>query len=553
MERQSMVLVGDDKEEIIIRKSAEYHPTVWGDYFIRNYSCLPIEEEKEYMIKRVEELKDGVRNLFEETHDGLQIMILVDSIQLLGLDYHFDKEITAALRLIYEADVENYGLYEVSLRFRLLRQHGYTSSPDVFNKFKDDKGRFLSALNGDAKGLLGLYNAAYLGTHEEMILDEAISFTKCQLESMLDELEPPLATEVSLFLETPLYPRTRRFLVRKYIPIYQEKVMRNDTILELAKLDFNLLQSLHQEEVKKITIWWNDLALTESLKFARDRVVECYYWIVGVYFEPQYSHPRIITCKVISLMSIMDDIYDNYSTLEESRLLTEAIERWEPQAVEHVPEYLKDFYLKLLKTYKDFEDELEPNKKYRIPYLHKEIKDLSRSYFQEAKWCAEGYVPTLEEHLRVSLKSTGYPAITCVSFVGLGEDATKEAFEWVTSFPKILKSCTIICRLMDDIASHEREQERDHVASTVESYMKEYGTSTKVAHEKLQVVVEQAWKDLNKECLRPTTQVARSLIEIILNLSRTMEDIYKYNDTYTNSNTRMKDNISLILVESFPI
>ncbi|XP_042399435.1 alpha-humulene synthase-like isoform X2 [Zingiber officinale] len=480
MERQSMVLVGDDKEEIIIRKSAEYHPTVWGDYFIRNYSCLPIEEEKEYMIKRVEELKDGVRNLFEETHDGLQIMILVDSIQLLGLDYHFDKEITAALRLIYEADVENYGLYEVSLRFRLLRQHGYTSSPDVFNKFKDDKGRFLSALNGDAKGLLGLYNAAYLGTHEEMILDEAISFTKCQLESMLDELEPPLATEVSLFLETPLYPRTRRFLVRKYIPIYQEKVMRNDTILELAKLDFNLLQSLHQEEVKKITMW-------------------------------------------------------------------------EPQAVEHVPEYLKDFYLKLLKTYKDFEDELEPNKKYRIPYLHKEIKDLSRSYFQEAKWCAEGYVPTLEEHLRVSLKSTGYPAITCVSFVGLGEDATKEAFEWVTSFPKILKSCTIICRLMDDIASHEREQERDHVASTVESYMKEYGTSTKVAHEKLQVVVEQAWKDLNKECLRPTTQVARSLIEIILNLSRTMEDIYKYNDTYTNSNTRMKDNISLILVESFPI
>ncbi|KAG6539097.1 hypothetical protein ZIOFF_004250 [Zingiber officinale] len=385
MERQSMILVGDDKEEIIIRKSAEYHPTVWGDYFIRNYSCLPLEEEKEYMIKRVEELKDRVRNLFEETHDVLQIMILVDSIQLLGLDYHFEKEITAALRLIYEADVKNYGLYEVSLRFRLLRQHGYTLSP------------------------------------------------------------------------------------------------------------------------------------------------------------------------VISLMSIMDDIYDNYSTLEESRLLTEAIERWEPQAVEHVPEYLKDFYLKLLKTYKDFEDELEPNKKYRIPYLHKEIKDLSRSYFQEVKWCAEGYVPTLEEHLRVSLKSTGYPAITCVSFVGLGEDATKEAFEWVTSFPKILKSCTIITRLMDDIASHEREQERDHVASTVESYMKEYGTSKKVAHEKLQVVVEQAWKDINKECLHPTTQVARTLIEIILNLSRTMEDIYKYNDTYTNSNTRMKDNISLILVESFPI
>ncbi|XP_074561961.1 alpha-humulene synthase-like [Curcuma longa] len=546
-----MAQLVNGKEEII-RKSAEYHPSVWGDYFIRDSGLAFEEESTQRMMKRVEELKERVRNLFEETCDVLQIMNLVDSIQLLGLDYHFEKEIVVALRLIYETDAENYGLYEVSLQFRLLRQHGYYLSADVFNKFKDDKGRFLSTLNGEVKGLLSLYNAAYLGTHDETILDEAISFTKRQLESLLSELEPPLATEVSLFLETPLCRRIRRLLVRKYIPIYQENATRNDTILELAKLDFNLLQSLHQEEAKKISIWWNDLALVKSLKFARDRVVECYYWIVAVYFEPQYSRARLITSKAISLMSIMDDIYDNYSTLEESRLLTEAIERWEPQAVDHVPEYLKDFYLKLLKTCKDFEDELEPNEKYRVSYLQEEIKVLSRSYFQEAKWGAEGYVPSLEEHLCVSLKSTGYPVVTCASYVGLGEDATKEAFEWVASFPKILKSCTIISRLMDDVTSHELEQERDHVASTVESYVKEYGTSTKVAREKLQVMVERAWKDLNKECLRPT-QVARPLIEIILNLSRAMEDIYKHNDTYTNSNTRMKDNVSLILVESFPI
>ncbi|XP_042399446.1 alpha-humulene synthase [Zingiber officinale] len=552
MERQSMALVGDKEE--IIRKSAEYHPSVWGDYFIRNSSsALEKEPTHRILMKRVEELKERVRNLFKETSDDvLQIMNLVDSIQLLGLDYHFEKEIVTALRLVYGADAENYGLYEFSLRFRLLRQHGYYLSADVFNKFKDEKGRFLSTLNGDAKGLLSLYNAAYLGTHEETILDEAISFTKCQLESLLGELEQPLATEVSFFLETPLCRRTKRLMVRKYIPIYQENVMRNDTILELAKLDFNLLQSLHQEEVKKISMWWNDLALTKSLKFARDRVVECYYWIVAVYFEPQYSRARVITSKAISLMSIMDDIYDNYSTLEESQLLTEAIERWEPQAVDCVPEYLKDFYLKLLKTYKDFEDELEPNEKYRIPYLQEEIKVLSRSYFQEAKWGVERYVPSLEEHLLVSLISAGYYAVACAAYVGLGEDATKETFEWVASSPKILKSCSILCRLMDDITSHEREQERDHVASTVESYMKEHGTSAKVACEKLQVMVEQKWKDLNEECLRPT-QVARPLIEIILNLSRAMEDIYKYKDTYTNSNTRMKDNVSLILVESFPI
>lgn len=64
-------------------------------------------------------------------------------------------------------------------------------------------------------------------------------------------------------------------------------------------------------------------------------------------------------------------------------------------------------------------------------------------------------MPSLEEHLRVSLISCGYAAVACAFYVGLGEDATKEAFEWVASFPEILKSCSIICRLMDDITSHE--------------------------------------------------------------------------------------------------
>ncbi|URE21151.1 hypothetical protein MUK42_36014 [Musa troglodytarum] len=34
----------------------------------------------------------------------------------------------------------------------------------------------------------------------------------------------------------------RRLLARDYISIYQEDVTREDCILELAKLDFNLLQ-----------------------------------------------------------------------------------------------------------------------------------------------------------------------------------------------------------------------------------------------------------------------------------------------------------------------
>ena len=127
-------------------------------------------------------------------------------------------------------------------------------SADVFNKFKDEEGSFMSDLKGDVEGLLSLYNAAYLGTHGETILDEAISFTRSILTSMLSDLEPPLLSKVSLSLETPLFRRTKRLLTRNYISIYQEDATRNDVLLELAKLDFNLVQSLHREELKSLSM-----------------------------------------------------------------------------------------------------------------------------------------------------------------------------------------------------------------------------------------------------------------------------------------------------------
>ena len=73
--------------------------------------------------------------------------------------------------------------------------------------------------------------------------------------------------------------------------------------------------------------WWKDLDFAKKLPFARDRIVECYFWIVSVYFEPQYSLARKILTKVISMTSILDDIYDAYGTLEELEPFTEAIER----------------------------------------------------------------------------------------------------------------------------------------------------------------------------------------------------------------------------------
>jgi (-)-germacrene D synthase len=56
-------------------------------------------------------------------------------------------------------------------------------------------------------------------------------------------------------------------------------------------------------------------------------VIECYFWILGVYFEPEYLLARRMLTKVIAMTSAIDDIYDVYGTLEEIELFTEAVDR----------------------------------------------------------------------------------------------------------------------------------------------------------------------------------------------------------------------------------
>ncbi|URE17398.1 hypothetical protein MUK42_12719 [Musa troglodytarum] len=67
------------------------------------------------MKERAAELMEQVRSMFKDTTDILQTQDLVDSIQLLGLDYHFEKEISGALNYIHDVHIDDDGLYDTAL------------------------------------------------------------------------------------------------------------------------------------------------------------------------------------------------------------------------------------------------------------------------------------------------------------------------------------------------------------------------------------------------------------------------------------------------------
>ncbi len=97
------------------------------------------------------------------------------------------------------------------------------------------------------------------------------------------------------------------------------------------------------------------------------------------------------------------------------------------------------------------------------------------------------------------------------------------------------------------------EQERGHVASAVECYMKKHGLTDEEASHELRKQVDDAWKDMYEELLHRTIVIPTKLLIRILNCMRMLDIWYEELDTYAHSRNKMKDMITSGLVNPLPI
>ncbi|GAY56614.1 hypothetical protein CUMW_173270 [Citrus unshiu] len=280
---------------------------------------------------RLEKLKQEVKKLFSSTKGSYDRLKLIDSLQRLGVAYHFEQEIEEAINLLTKDVSTLKDLNETALYFRLLREHGHSISTDVFDKFRNADGKFSESLEGDITGLLSLYEASFLGSVQEDVLEEAKSFSTKHLNDYLSgKLETNFLTEkLQQSLDIPLYWRMQRNEAQNFIDLYPTDDPKNlALLLELAKLDFNLVQSIHQKELKELARWWRELGFKETLSFSRDRLMENYLWAMGIVFEPQFNKCRIELTKFVCILTAIDDMYDIYGSLNELELFTDAVKRW---------------------------------------------------------------------------------------------------------------------------------------------------------------------------------------------------------------------------------
>ncbi|CAN1239177.1 Probable terpene synthase 3 [Linum grandiflorum] len=341
------------------------------------------------------------------------MLYLIDVIERLGIGYHFESEIEQLLRGVHQNTCPTHDdddLNTVALRFRLLRQHGYYVPTDVFKKFQEG-GQFKKELGNDTEAMLNLYEAAYLRTREESILDEAIEFTKEELNAKAVELAttfPYLSERVNRALKRPLRKVVEKVEHLFFISSYEKLENHNQCLVKLAKLNFNVLQNLYQTELRLLTKW------DTSMKDLKDYMIVIFQSIVEVYDE---------------IESV---------TSKEGR----------PWCVEDGK---------------------------------RAVDNVVRLYLEEVRWFDKDWVPTVEEYRQISSLSTCYEWMIYAGLCGMGGSVSKEVFEWLFSKPNLLIATTDLCRLMDDVVSNEFEQERGHVASAVECYMKQYGVSRQEA------------------------------------------------------------------------
>ncbi|KAL5772376.1 hypothetical protein ACOSQ2_012300 [Xanthoceras sorbifolium] len=398
---------------------------------------------------RATELKEKVVKLmFAKLVEVLAKLEIIDMLMKLGLSILLEKqcwesnpipdtaEVIKSSIKIHNHSIEQ-DLYSTALCFRLLRHHGYEISQDIFKGFMDENGTFSKSKCRDIKGLIELFEASHLALEGENILDEA---------------------KLAYVLELPSHWRLQWFEVKWNINMYEKNKDMNTILRKLAKLNFNMVQATHQNELKEVSKWWKNLGLSGKLNFARDRVIESYMTGLGLVSDPKQSSSAQTylkpSTKGIALVIVIDDIYDVYGSLEELQHLTNAVDGV----------YIKTFFQALYDIINEMAYEIEDEKGWN------QWADHTKALLMETKVYNEGYTPSLQEYLGIGWITSGCLVLGVHSFFSIMNEVSDKMEHFLETNKQIMYDpCTIA------------ELERGDAPSAIKCYMREVNVSGEIA------------------------------------------------------------------------
>lgn len=528
------------------RRSADYKPNIWNYDLLQSLQCEFHEEEYRLQVqKAIEEVK----SLFVETVEPVAKLELLDNIGKLGLETYFEKEINGVIDNFQSLIKDKNGnlsiksdLYATSLCFRILRLHGCNISQDMLRGFVENEE---NNMNLNVKAMISLFEASHLALEGEDILVKARVLASIFLKDVYGQcLDVDHGKEIHDALRLPLNLRVECFNIRNHIHSYAKVCPSDFNLLKLAKLNFNMVQAIHQSELKDILRWWKKLGAMKYLCFTRNRVVESYLWAVGVAFEPHYGSLRKCLTKVITLVLIIDDLYDVFGTLDELEAFTNVVERWATEGTESLPEPMKFCLNILYDTVDEISNEILKEKGYMVkPHIQNAWKDFCKGLLAEARWYHNSYTPGLHEYLDNGWVTSCGPLLSIHTVFWDLYEPQEEVINFLRNNHDLVYNISLIIRLCNDQGTSKAELSRGDAPTSVMCHMIESNVTEEVANKYIKNIITDAWTKIN------SLSMSRSpSIKHITNMARVAHFIYHNGDGFGIQDRETRDQVLVLLV-----
>ncbi|CAK9178942.1 unnamed protein product [Ilex paraguariensis] len=124
-----------------------------------------------------------------------------------------------------------------------------------------------------------------------------------QLEDIKGHIDKSLVEKINHALELPLHHRMCRLEARWYIDVYSKNKEANQSLLELAVLNFNMVQSTLQSDLKTVARW--DANAVKSFPYYMKL---CFLALYNTVNEMAYDTLKDKGINVIPILSKADEL-----------------------------------------------------------------------------------------------------------------------------------------------------------------------------------------------------------------------------------------------------
>ncbi|XP_020252773.1 bifunctional abietadiene synthase, chloroplastic-like isoform X2 [Asparagus officinalis] len=459
----------------------------------------------------------------------------IDTIERLGIHHYFREEISDALDYVYRNIGKKgvpYGtgnpipdIDDTCMALRLARSHGYEISPDILQHFKQDNGHFIchpGETHTGVSDMFNLYRFSQISYPGETILEDAKPLLQRYLQYCIKNhvddkwaLKKDLLKEVERALRYPWKMSLQGLEAREYIDLYGENDLwigktvywmhnvNNPKYLELAKLEYNRLQAIHEREINYVLKWWNNCGLDDPF-VTRICPQEIYFSIAATLYEPELEDCRITYTKSNCIEDIVRDMFQNHGSNQDLKLFCKAIEQWNPSLIHSLPQRIQVIFMAMYNTLNELATEASNAQgKDVFPYFHdlrsKQVQDYMKSRLRiETK-----QISSWTEYFENGKKDCGVAIRTVPTMFFMGENMVDNILRCLDSRSKIQDQLSMYLRLLIDVRTHENMMHKKPTIA-ISSYMKEANCTEEEAICRLKRTTEEAFHELVYQYLKPS-------------------------------------------------